>query len=185
MPKADALHDAGEFLDVEVAGCSNGNSTDMDSCFLASGDHGPDQIAGPETLDRLRPHQGAAREAIGGEPSPLVAAPACGFDDQGRQAPAGDSFDVADTQGVQGVGLGYLEPGPVPLGPTSAAGGHRQANGLEGIEQGPAGGIDGGGIFQGGLGQGQDALQPLLVLGEELLDRTGPLLLVAGFASQG
>ena len=116
-----ALHGSRQRLDIETSGHPNSHSPNVSACFLAFGHDGSNQVPSPESKGILAPHQVATGKAAIVGPGPLIAPPPRGLDDQRWEAPAGDPFDLPDAQGVEGVGLGQVEPGPIPLGP--AAGG--------------------------------------------------------------
>ena len=153
----NALDNRLEGLKVETPGDPDRHATNMDPCLLAAGNLGPHQIPGSEPVDGLLAHQVASGKPKSGQPGALITPAPRGLDDQCGQTPSRESCHCTHAQGVQRMGLGDLEPGSVPLGPAPAGGGHGEPRTFEGVEQGPAGGVDGSSILQGGLGLGQDA----------------------------
>ena len=77
------------------------------------------------------------------------------------------------------------KPGPVPLRPPASATFDREAGGAQRLEQRPAGGIDGGSVFQRTLGVRLDPRQNLRPPRKELLNRPRALFLVARNAGAG
>ena len=70
--------------------------------------------------------------------------------------PAVDGINVPDTGGIEAMGLGEVQAVTIPLGPAAARDLHLEACRLQPLDQGPAGAIHGGGVFQGGFGLGLD-----------------------------
>ena len=80
--------------------------------------------------------------------------------------------------------LGEVHPDPVPFGSAPGALLYRKPGRPKPFKQSPSGGVDVRRVLQRGLGPGEDLLQEIRLLREKLLDRTVPLLLVAGTAGQ-
>ncbi|CAM4326985.1 hypothetical protein VRRI112168_20580 [Vreelandella rituensis] len=116
--------------------------------LLAAGHHRPDPIAGLKALHLLLPHQIAPWEAVLVEARALITAAPHGLDDLGGCPPAFQGVELADTGGIQGMGLGNAQPLTAVLGATTTAHGDRQASGFHGAKQRPARGVDSSGVPQ-------------------------------------
>lgn len=185
MPVSDALNDALEGLNVETSAGPNGNAAHINACLLAAGNSRSNQITSSEALNGLKAGEVTARKTIGCDAGPLVAAASRRLDDQRGEAPAYDTFGFSNAQGIESVGLWDAEAYAVPLGPASAGGCHGHARGLQCLEQPPAGGVDRRCVLQGSLGLGQDLLQPLGIVRQELPNVPAALRGVASLTGQG
>src|SRR5579875_960424 len=184
MTVADPLDCACGRRDVEAPTRAHGNPAHVGAGLLPSGHHGAYQVPGGEAEIALRPWQAQAWEAVGVGPGAGVAAtPGRLGHEHGRRV-ASNCVDLADAEGVQGVGLGEAAACPVPLGAASGRCCDRQAGPLELPPQRPAGGVDSSSVVERGLQLSEDAPQGLWLVGQELLYVPVPFGLVAGHASE-
>ncbi|MCY1530154.1 hypothetical protein D9M68_653300 [compost metagenome] len=138
MLVGNALHRPGCSLDVEGASCSDGDTTDVSSGPLPSGNDGLDHIASLEAECALASHEIAAREAVRGKAGPLIASPPCALDAQHRSLPVHNRMDVSDACSVEGVCLGDFEAQTVVLRLPASPGFDRQPETLEARQQSEA-----------------------------------------------
>ena len=151
------------------------------SLFFAGRHHGAHHVAGRETVDRLAPHQIAARKSIGGEAGPLVRATTVGCDQQRWLLPAangGDLVHVAGTDRVERVALRDREPVPVEFRPAAAAGRDRNPGSGQCAVERPSRRVDGRGVFERRFELLPDLRKPCGILREKVLDRPVILFLL-------
>ena len=140
----DSLDGPGRGLNIEGTGRSDGYSAGMDSSFVAFGNSGFDQIAGPEPVNGLGTRQVAAWEPIFGDACSLIRPASGGFDTKDGHGPGFEFGYAADASGVQGMAFWDGKGNSVKLGPATGKGSDGQGSLTEFVDQTFAGRINDG-----------------------------------------
>ncbi len=148
--------------------------------------HRPHQIARLVAKIAPAPLAVASRKAQVVGVAHLATAMPLGFDQQGQHVRCAEALwrRGANAGCIHPVCFGQTPAQPVVLRPTTRAGFQAESSRLQTPVEFPSRRVDGGGITQRGFGLRQDASQPLLIMGQKLLDIPCPLFQVTGLAGQ-
>jgi hypothetical protein len=113
---------------------------------------GSNKIPLLESESYFGPRRVHPRETRRISPGAPTTASAPGFDNHGRSHPIGNNIDFSNAGGVQAMAFLDAKPCPAVLRPTADPRGHRRSHIPEGVPQGPAGGVGGGGVLRRGPG---------------------------------